>query len=361
MGLMRLSSPSHLLSTRLSTLLALLAVPATRATGCYTGPPDHQCLCDLTNSTCVGHFAPGSWSDRCCLALPPPSPPISPPPCHADQGCYDHENTHTCDCKITKSQCTAGAGTWTTGCGCDHEGDPGYEPCNTSTANYGCYNANGHHQCDCESSQSACSAAGGMWIDGCSCTAEASPPPAPRPPPLPMKGGRVVVDLRAECPAVTYLATYVHTGLLDTMASLTGVASDFISISVGDHCDTPSGARGAAFASLTLDVSCATSEHVKILRGQLADSFTDAQSASFLLGIAVIDQPVVTDVCNGCGGGVTHREVLAAVLGALSAILVVGGAAFVGSRAYRRRGQGLLSGRSTDPLASASPYLSSTQ
>ena len=100
------------------------------------------------------------------------------------------------------------------------------------------------------------------------------------------------------------------------MASLTGVATDFISVSVGDHCDTPrclypslyarappagacaspsstspssarSGARGAAFAALTLDISCATSEHVKLLRPRLADAFADAPSASFLLGIAL--------------------------------------------------------------------------
>ena len=90
----------------------------------------------------------------------------------------------------------------------------------------------------------------------------------------------------------------------------------------------------------------------------------------FNVGIAVIHAPVVTDVCNGCGGGMTRREVLAAVFGALAATVVVGAAAVVGARAYRRRGQGGLLGArgplqrpvlSTDPHLSSVPYMSSPQ
>ena len=126
------------------------------------------------------------------------------------------------------------------------------------------------------------------------------------------------------------------------------------------------GAEGAAYAKLTIDVSCATAAHVTLLKTQLSDSFADAQSASFLLDIAVIEEPVVYDECNGCGG-VTHRDVAAGVVGGLAAALVVGTAVFVVTRRYYRRGPGLLGGSarrpvlSTDPLSSSTPYLSSTQ
>ena len=353
--------------TRASILLQLTALVAVHAAGCYTGSPEHRCMsCDsYTNVTCQTECpsAACTWTEECCKALPPPYPPlppVPPPPCQPDSGCYGISSTHTCDCKITKSQCNAGSGSWTTGCGCDHAGDPGFAgDCDHNRSEFGCYNANGEHQCDCSATEPACLAAQGSWITGCSCALDALPPPAPAPPPLPMNGGTVTVKLHAECPASTYLETFVAKGVVSSVASLSAVATNFISLGVADQCDTPRGAKGAAFAALTLTVSCATTSHVVFVEGALTKALVDAPSASFLLAINVFDKPQIIVECDACGFA---RSVhIWSILGALVGLFIVGGGVFLITRKCYMRGGAtstvsLLGGNDGFTHTSTSPY-----
>lgn len=238
---------------------------------------------------------------------------------------------------VTESQCRAGAGDWTTGCGCDRSGDPGYAPCNTSSPEYGCYNANDDYKCDCSISEGACVGAGGSWMTGCSCTAEALPPPAPAPPPIPMDGGRILVTLDAECPSRTYSESFVRLGILSAAEEITRVHQKWIDLFVNDKCVTPRGAEGAAFTQLILAVSCTTASHTKYVEEKIRAAFADAQSTSFLLHIHAISTPVIKVECPKCEH-VRNAHVIGSV-SAVAALLCFGCAVFcITRRVYRHGG-----------------------
>ena len=284
------------LIARMLLLLLAVILPITLADGGCYDPTVHKCDCIINHSNCT---APNVWTNQCCQATPPPSP--APPATMCDRGCYDiHGGTHTCDCSITESQCSSGgSGIWTEGCGCDHSGDPGFHPCNTSSPVYGCYNAFGKHECSCDISQAACLRNSGTWTVGCSCGEQHSPPPAPAPPPLPLDGGRVTVTLKADCPASSYVDTFVRENLLSAMARLTAMHKDFVKLAVGNSCNTPWGSSTEAYAELTFDVSCATADHTVFVDQQLRHAFKDKETSSHALSIGVIEKPIVTATVTG--------------------------------------------------------------
>ena len=170
----------------------------TMGPGCYSGPPNHMCDCDVTESECA---SPQIWTDRC--------------PCGAnevdhnttdsageggatsDQGmggtegnaCYS-PRSHECDCESTEESCSESGGIWTDMCPCDgsedehsdgdhsqDHNDMGDEHDNNQMSDSGamadggsgCYGGPPTHMCDCETTEAACTEGGGIWTDRCSC------------------------------------------------------------------------------------------------------------------------------------------------------------------------------------------------
>ena len=152
--------------------------------GCYSGPPNHMCDCDIAEADCA---APQIWTDMCPCgdAAGGDTPADQPTPGDAMGGdaqggegtaCYS-PRSHECDCDTNEAACMESGGIWTDMCPCDGEshGDDGHghddmdEDHMSSGDGAGCYGGPPTHMCDCETTEEACGESGGIWTDMCEC------------------------------------------------------------------------------------------------------------------------------------------------------------------------------------------------
>lgn len=90
-------------------------------------------------------------------------------------GCY-LSDSHACDCSLESEAACDGVGFWVEGCSsCDvPTNDAGvdaqvtFDDSDASTLAPGCYDP-GSHACACDTNESACSSANGIWTDRCEC------------------------------------------------------------------------------------------------------------------------------------------------------------------------------------------------
>lgn len=109
----------------------------------------------------------------------------------------------------------------------------------------------------------------------------------------------MTVSFKADCPASSYLNTFVRANLLASMARLTAMHKDFIDLGVGDSCNTPWGSSAQAYAQLTFDISCATADYTVFVDRQLKSALKDKDTSSHVLRIGVLDSPTVTATVAG--------------------------------------------------------------
>lgn len=155
--------------------------------GCYD-MESHTCDCAVEESACSG-----IWTDSCSCdeqtdadsGADAETDVARDAGAVGDSGCYD-PMTHQCDCELDAPACTSAGRVWTDACGCgaESEQDGGGDQVDAggdanaggadassgdaSSDDSGCYDLM-THQCDCETDEPTCTAAGRIWTDGCGC------------------------------------------------------------------------------------------------------------------------------------------------------------------------------------------------
>ncbi len=154
--------------------------------GCYSGPPSHMCDCSIAEDECA---APQIWTDMCPCGSGESDAHMSGQEMNSDDGdgsagneqsgeagsmgnaCYSPA-THECDCDTTEMACSESGGLWTDMCPCDGsgEGDGHMDDDEMNGGDgSGCYGGPPEHSCECGSTEDACSESGGIWTDMCEC------------------------------------------------------------------------------------------------------------------------------------------------------------------------------------------------
>lgn len=146
--------------------------------GCYSGPPNHMCDCELTEDECATNA--GIWTDQCeCGGDDSTDDADDDQTVEAGAGCYSGPPSHMCDCALTEDECASNEGIWTDRCECgadesDEEtnedaDDDEAEDVMVSTDAYGCYSGPPNHMCDCELTEDECADNAGVWTERCAC------------------------------------------------------------------------------------------------------------------------------------------------------------------------------------------------
>lgn len=290
--------------------------------GCYTGGDGHYCVCcdrygrQHTQKTCAAKGY--SFTDCNCGTMSSASSVAALDGAESgvgrersrddsaasavnDHGCYDIEDTHTCDCTLSQAECGLGSGLWTSGCGCDcddpehgcSQGDPEphYNDDGAGAEEYGCYLGG---QCDCDISREEClkDADGGRvnsWLSGCECAERAEPPPSPAPPPPPVVG-TVTASVAAECPVAQYESSFVREELRETVSELAGVNVKAVSVTVSDQGCSDEGSAGIVFV-----VQCDSAHSTISVAAKLGSALGSAAAASSALGLVSVSAPTIVN------------------------------------------------------------------
>ena len=144
----------------------------TAGAGCYSGPPNHMCDCQLTEDECTEND--GVWTGQCECGVAEETEETEETE-SAASGCYSGPPSHMCDCQLSEDECAANDGVWTEQCDCDSaQSSEDTEASAGDTSQdgaYGCYSGPPTHMCDCQLSEDECASNEGVWTERCDCDA----------------------------------------------------------------------------------------------------------------------------------------------------------------------------------------------